>query len=221
MTQGFERVREIRVGELEAPNRSTLRGEALLPVVSDRGGEVCHVGCRSTPVPAGQHERTLVTRVATFNAEFRAGYGYNQPASTFSSVGVIAAGSGDTASKYVARRETPFFIPENCTQCMECIAVCPDTALPDCPRLSMERAKTATTASSRRHRMTLRTKTADGRIRTSRRTEFSRSMAMMVGRKCSMAKLRWYHVAALTVVRIWRETPIRLSSFSPGSSDSN
>ena len=44
----------------------------------------------------------------------------------------MAAGSGDTASKYVARRETPLFIPENCTQCMECISVCPDTALPNC-----------------------------------------------------------------------------------------
>ena len=44
----------------------------------------------------------------------------------------MAAGSGDTASKYVARRETPLYIAENCTQCMECIAVCPDTALPNC-----------------------------------------------------------------------------------------
>src|SRR6476659_428796 len=44
----------------------------------------------------------------------------------------MAAGSGDTASKYVARRATPLYIPENCTQCMECIAVCPDTALPNC-----------------------------------------------------------------------------------------
>jgi len=132
MTQGFERVREIRVGELEAPDRSTLRGEALLPVVGNRDDDGCHVGCRSTPVPTGQRERTPVTRVATFNAEFRAGFGYNQPSSTFASVGVIAAGSGDTASKYVARRETPLFIPENCTQCMECIAVCPDTALPNC-----------------------------------------------------------------------------------------
>ena len=34
-------------------------------------------------------------------------------------------------SKYVARRETPLYIPENCTQCMECISVCPDTALPN------------------------------------------------------------------------------------------
>ena len=84
------------------------------------------------PVPAGQAERTPVTRIATFDAEFRSGYGYNQPSSALASVGVMAAGTGDTASKYVARRETPLFIPENCTQCMECIAVCPDTALPNC-----------------------------------------------------------------------------------------
>ena len=132
MTQGFERVREIQVGELRAPDRSTLRGEALLPLVLDQGGESCRSGCRSTPIPTLQHERTPVTQVASFNAEFRAGFGYNQPASAYASVGVIAAASGDTASKYVARRETPLFIPENCTQCMECITVCPDTALPNC-----------------------------------------------------------------------------------------
>lgn len=34
MTQGFERVREIQVGEMEAPDRSTLRGQALLPVLA-------------------------------------------------------------------------------------------------------------------------------------------------------------------------------------------
>ena len=132
MTQGFERVREIRVGELEAPDHSTLRGEALLPVLIGGGDGGCHTGCRSVPIPSGQSARTPVTRVATFNSEFRGGYGYNQPASAYSSVGVIAAGSGDTASKYVARRETPLYIAENCTQCMECIAVCPDTALPNC-----------------------------------------------------------------------------------------
>ena len=131
MTQGLERVREIRVGELEAPDHSTLRGEALLPVMSEGDGG-CHTGCRSVPIPATQHDRTPVTRVATFNTEFRGGYGYNQPASAFASVGVIAAGTGDTASKYVARRETPLYIAEKCTQCMECIAVCPDTALPNC-----------------------------------------------------------------------------------------
>lgn len=132
MTQGFERVREICAGGMSAPDRSTLRGEALLPLVHDLTAESCHVGCRSVPVPVEQHQRTPVTQVATFNAEFRAGLGYNQPSSAYASVGVIAAASGDTASKYVARRETPLFIPENCTQCMECITVCPDTALPNC-----------------------------------------------------------------------------------------
>jgi pyruvate-ferredoxin/flavodoxin oxidoreductase len=132
MTQGFERVREIRVGALEAPDRSTLRGRAFLPVVGDGDAPGNACGCRSHAVPDGQRPRTPVTRVASFDAEFRSGLGYNQPASPLASVGVMAAGSGDTASKYVARRETPLYIAENCTQCMECIAVCPDTALPNC-----------------------------------------------------------------------------------------
>jgi len=132
MTQGFERVQEIRVGEIEAKDRSSLRGEALLPTVCGDNGDSCHFGCRSVPLPAGQAERTPVTRIATFDAEFRSGFGYNQPSSALASVGVMAAASGDTASKYVSRLVTPLFIPENCTQCMECIAVCPDTALPNC-----------------------------------------------------------------------------------------
>ena len=132
MTQGFERVREIRLGELEAPDRSTLRGSPFLPVVegAEEHGHGC--GCRSNSIPDGQAARTPVTQIASFDAEFRSGFGYNQPASPLAAVGVMAAGSGDTASKYVARRETPLYIAENCTQCMECIAVCPDTALPNC-----------------------------------------------------------------------------------------
>jgi pyruvate-ferredoxin/flavodoxin oxidoreductase len=133
MTKGFELVREINVGALEAPDRSTLRGQALLPMVGGPGnGDGCGAGCRSHPIPDGQQERTPLTRIAAFDSEFRSSYGYNQPASPLAALGVMAAGSGDTASKYVARRETPLYIPENCTQCMECIAVCPDTALPNC-----------------------------------------------------------------------------------------
>jgi len=130
MIQGFEQVREIPAGEMNAADRSTLRGVALLPVNGNGSG--CAGGCRSIPAAAAQAERVPLTRVATFDHEFRAGLGYNQPASALASVGVMAAASGDTASKYVARRETPLFIPENCTQCMECIAICPDTALPNC-----------------------------------------------------------------------------------------
>src|SRR5262249_19877975 len=94
MTQGFERVREIRVGGLEAGDRSTLRGNPILPVVFEEGGgSGHHCGCRSIPVPAGQPERTPVTRIASFDAEFRSGFGYSQPASPLASVGVMAAGS--------------------------------------------------------------------------------------------------------------------------------
>src|SRR5262245_12044040 len=144
MTQGFERVREIRVGELRAPDRSTLRGVALRPIFAGNGGgEGC--GCRSHDMPEGQHDRTPLTRIASFDNEFRAGLGYNQPASPFASLGIMAAGSGDTASKYVARRETPLFIPENCTQCMECITVCPDTALPNCSQDLQTLLRTAMT----------------------------------------------------------------------------
>src|SRR6185369_5292400 len=107
--------------------------------------------------PPEQPERTPLTRVKEFDAMFRAKLGYNQPANAYSSLGVMAAGSGDTASKYVARRETPLYIPENCTQCMECIAVCPDTALPNCSQDLETILRTAVshyvTDSSERHKM--------------------------------------------------------------------
>ena len=133
MTQGFEQVREIRVGEIEAPDRSTLRGMALLPLMAADGDDNGHgCGCRSHDTPEAQPGRTPFTRIKEFDGLFRGGLGYNQPANAYAAMGIMAAGSGDTASKYVARRETPLYIPENCTQCMECIAVCPDTALPNC-----------------------------------------------------------------------------------------
>jgi len=130
MTQGFAQVREIQVGEMSAPDRSSLRGLALLPIVAREEG--CGSGCRSHEAPEGQQPRTPLTGIEEFDQLFRGGFGYDQPASPLAALGVMAAGSGDTASKYVARRETPLYIAENCTQCMECIAVCPDTALPNC-----------------------------------------------------------------------------------------
>ncbi len=138
MTQGFERVKEIAIGELNAADRSTPARPAAAAHPRRRGcavgvgAESCTTGgCRSTPPPPGQAARTPVSRIAAFDAEFRSNYGYDQPATPLSAMGVIAAATGDTASKYVARRETPLYIAENCTQCMECISVCPDTALPN------------------------------------------------------------------------------------------
>ncbi|HVU47471.1 MAG TPA: 2-oxoacid:acceptor oxidoreductase family protein [Terracidiphilus sp.] len=137
MIQGFERVKEIKIGELSAADHSSLRGAALLPILNQEpvfievgAGAVTGMR-RSTPPPSGQEPRTPISSINTFDSEFRSSYGYNQPATPLSAMGVIAAATGDTASKYVARRETPLYIPENCTQCMECISVCPDTALPN------------------------------------------------------------------------------------------
>ena len=139
MLQGFERVKEITIGAIAAADHSSLRGQALLPIfeavdIPEFAEAACTTGagCRSHAIPEGQGPRTPVSSVATFDAEFRSNYGYNQPSTPLSAMGVIAAATGDTASKYVARRETPLYIPENCTQCMECISVCPDTALPNC-----------------------------------------------------------------------------------------
>ncbi len=136
MLQGWDRVKEIAIGELAATDHSSLRGVALLPILetvpATVDGSSCTTGgCRSTPPPTGQAARPPVASIASFDAEFRSSFGYDQPATPLSAMGVIAAATGDTASKYVARRETPLYIPENCTQCMECISVCPDTALPN------------------------------------------------------------------------------------------
>ena len=81
--------------------------------------------------PPAQQPRAPFQTLAKFDSEFRCGLGYHQPAGAFASVGVMGAGTGATQSKYVARRETPVYIAENCTQCMECITACPDTALPN------------------------------------------------------------------------------------------
>ena len=138
MIQGFERVKEIAIGAITAADHSSLRGQALLPILAQAPAfvEVAASAVpamrRSTPPPAGQAPRTPISSINVFDAEFRSHYGYNQPATPLSAMGVIAAATGDTASKYVARRETPLYIAENCTQCMECISVCPDTALPNC-----------------------------------------------------------------------------------------
>ena len=135
MIQGFERVKEIAIGEVTAVDHSSLRGQALLPILETvpAFAEVsCGTGRRSTPPPPGQAARTPISSVNVFDAEFRSHFGYDQPATPLSAMGIIAAATGDTASKYVARRETPLYIAENCTQCMECISVCPDTALPNC-----------------------------------------------------------------------------------------
>ncbi|MFZ5495675.1 MAG: 2-oxoacid:acceptor oxidoreductase family protein [Verrucomicrobiota bacterium] len=134
MTEGFKRVTEIKYGRPDAADRSSMRNPPLAPqgrpdIIPTAGCTAA--GCGTIPAPAAQPARAPFQTLTKFDSEFRAGFGYHQPAGAFASVGVMGAGTGATQSKYVARRETPVYIPENCTQCMECITACPDTALPN------------------------------------------------------------------------------------------
>jgi len=125
MMEGRARIRQITPGPVDAPDRSPMRGPAL------EACDTCAVEVPEAVAPAEQPVRLPIASVGTFNAEFKAGLGYNQPASPLASVGVMAAGTGRDASKYVARREVPVWLADKCTQCMDCIVACPDTALPN------------------------------------------------------------------------------------------
>jgi len=125
MTAGFDEIVDVDYGDLEASDRSSMRLSALVACDS------CSIDVPQAVAPATQETRIPLTLASTFNKEFKAGLGYDQPATPLSSVSMMAAGSGRTASKYVARRETPVWIAENCTGCMDCITACPDTALPN------------------------------------------------------------------------------------------
>ncbi len=127
MHEGFSRVREVQHGKVDDEDLSHFIGQVIAP---------CEVTLPGTPENGKSNgtvieEKAPLYQMKTFDAEFRAGLGYDQPSSVLSSVGLMAAGTGATASKYVSRREIPIFIDENCTQCMDCITVCPDTALPN------------------------------------------------------------------------------------------
>lgn len=125
MIQGGIQVTEVPHGPVDAADRSSMRGTTLMPINSDCGGS-----CGCAP-HEDQPEGLPMYKLETFDNEYRSDYGYDQPASPLSAVGVMASASGSTSSKYGSRRETPKYYAENCTQCMECITSCPDTALPN------------------------------------------------------------------------------------------
>ncbi len=148
MNEGFSRVQEIIYGQYDDPDRSSMRNPPLRPL---SGGPLiptagCGTACGTgIPTPAQQTPRYAFQTLGKFDSEFRKGLGYHQPAGALASLGVMGAGSGATQSKYVARRETPVYIAENCTQCMECITACPDTALPNTSQDVATVLKTAAT----------------------------------------------------------------------------
>lgn len=133
MIGGFTRIQEIKYGELADADRSSMRNPPVLPAGQQQIIPTAGVSAPtlSALAPAVPVPRASFQTLAKFDSEFRCGLGYHQPAGALASLGVMGAGTGATQSKYVARRETPVYIAENCTQCMECITACPDTALPN------------------------------------------------------------------------------------------
>ena len=121
MQEGFEQVVQVEHGPIDATDTSNFMGTMV---------QACGLDLSQIP-KNGSNGKAPLFKMSTFDKEFRSGLGYNQPSSPLASVGMMASATGATASKYVARREIPLFIEENCTQCMECIIVCPDSALPN------------------------------------------------------------------------------------------
>lgn len=117
MEKGYSSVIKVEHGDVEAEDRSNFTGKLLTPAV--KIGEV----------PVTQPKAPMFSTKA-FDAEFRSGLGYYQPSSPLASTGVMAAATGATASKYVARREVPVWDANKCVACLDCLTVCPDTALP-------------------------------------------------------------------------------------------
>lgn len=120
MDKGMARVRTVRAGAVDAPDKSSMRGAVLCPIEPTACGDGA-APCTSAP---------LFDR-ADYDSEYRAGLGYDTPSSPRASTGLMAAATGATNSKYGARRQVPVWVPENCTQCMACIVACPDTAMPN------------------------------------------------------------------------------------------
>jgi len=131
MNDGFNRVKPLPYGDVNAPDLSSMRSETIMPCsmpVSEPemiAGEIVPPG--SVPVT----EKTPVHSKTLFDSEYSSGHGYDQPASALAAAGVMAAATGKDKGKFVARRLIPQYNPENCTQCMHCITACPDTALPN------------------------------------------------------------------------------------------
>jgi pyruvate-ferredoxin/flavodoxin oxidoreductase len=164
MTKGYELVHDVPHGDPDAPDLSSMRQAPLVEC------ETCAVEPTAREPRSGQEVRVPLTRLSTFDREFRAGLGYHQPSSPLASIGMMAASTGRTASKYVARRETPVWIAENCTACMDCITACPDTALPntaqDMPTVLQTAAKAYVADVDQRRRLLAELPGVESRLRS-------------------------------------------------------
>ncbi|RLA64576.1 MAG: oxidoreductase [Epsilonproteobacteria bacterium] len=119
MEKGYSNIKEIKFGELGADDHSPLIGHILKPLNFD-----------STPTTT-ESSSCPVFSYDEYKEQFLTGDINNQKATALTSTGIMPSGTGAQMSKYVSRIKVPIIDPYKCTQCMACIDVCPDTALPN------------------------------------------------------------------------------------------
>lgn len=119
MKAGFTDVKNVAAGPIDALDESTMRGQVALP-------------CSLIMPSSGQPTQNTPLFVRNkYRQEFLEGPRDEQSASPLASVGAIPAATGRDHSKFVSRIRVPVYNPYNCTQCLACLTVCPDTALPN------------------------------------------------------------------------------------------
>ena len=129
-------MQEIRNGRAGDADHSSMRNPPLAPLAPapghPHGGLRRRGGAPASRCPRQQTPRAPFQTLGKFDSEFRNGLGYHQPAGALASVGRHGRGhpARRSPSTWPAARR-PVYIAENCTQCMECITACPDTALPN------------------------------------------------------------------------------------------
>ncbi|MBT3980806.1 MAG: 4Fe-4S binding protein [Bacteriovoracaceae bacterium] len=124
MKAGFEKTKKIPFGEVDDFDNSALKGHIISP-------QNCSVKSVDGTPSGDASVYSPIFDFKKYSEEFLEGDIYNQKASALTATGIMPAASGARNSKFVSRIKTPVIDPYKCTQCMSCIDVCPDTALPN------------------------------------------------------------------------------------------
>ncbi len=122
MKAGFQGVKSIQLGAIDDLDESAMKGRVILPIHEKSLSLDCE----------GKGQLPPIFRADVYQREYLEAFkGEDQKSSPLASVGPIPAGTGGNISKFVSRIRVPVYNPYNCTQCMACLTVCPDTALPN------------------------------------------------------------------------------------------
>ncbi|MBT3527378.1 MAG: oxidoreductase [Bdellovibrionales bacterium] len=121
MKSGFEDVINISHGNIDDVDLSMMTGDLLNP-----RPESCAT-CASDSAKVVDP----IYRFDSYQDQYLGGKSDDQKSTAQTATGIIPMATGANISKFVARINVPVYNPYNCTQCMACIEVCPDTALPN------------------------------------------------------------------------------------------